>query len=357
MQQIDYIVVGGGIAGITLAHHLVERNLRVDLYINSTPNFSSSRVAAGLFNPVTGRQMVKTWKADLLFPYLQQYYKNIGKKTEEDFFFEKTIYRPFFSVEEQNDWLGKSSDPGFEKYIKEVHIKARFPDVIKDPYGGLALNYSGWVDTAKYIDASIRYFNTRTSLVNVFFKNFNTAKVKVKKKVINYEGAEARNLIFSEGVDLQHNPFFNWLPLNPLKGEILDVKLPFMTNEIINRGVFVLPVGGNIFRVGSTYRHNDLSWEPTAEGKEQLSEKLRGLVSTDFEVTGHSAGLRPATKDRRPFVGRHPEHENIIIFNGLGTKGVSLSPYFAGQLVSNLEDKEELEEQANIQRFFSLYCN
>ena len=354
MNKIDYIIVGGGLAGITLAHQLHKRKLSFHLYYDES--YSSSRVAPGLFNPITGRKMVKTWKCDKLIPYLLDFYEEAEETTGSKFLHQKTIYRPFISAEEQNDWAGKSTNKAYTPYIQEVHTKPRFPGMFSDPFGGLSLKKSGWVDTSTYIDDSIKYFKEKAPGVTIFPEKLQIDKVDVTEEGILYAGTKARSLIFSEGTGLKDNPYFNWAPLKPVKGEVIDVKLPFTIDEIFNRGVFLLPKRGNIFRVGSTYNHHDLTWEVSAEGREELTDKLRAVTDSKFEVIEHTAGIRPATKDRRPLLGRHPEFKNIVIFNGLGTKGVSLAPYFARQLVEYLEDNKDLEKDVNIQRFFSLYC-
>lgn len=354
MNKIDYIIVGGGLAGITLAHHLHERNLSFHLYHDDA--FSSSRIAAGLFNPITGRKMVKTWKADQLFPYLLDFYKKAEERTGSAFLHSQTIYRPFFSIEEQNDWNGKSSDPAYKPFIKNIHAAPQFTGKFNDPFGGLSLNMSGWVDATKYIDDSITYFKTQNQGKKVIPEKFDVNELIVADEGIFYRDTKARNLVFSEGIGVKNNPYFNWLPLKPLKGEIIDVKFPFTTNKIFNRGVFILPIRGNVFRVGSTYSHHDLLWEGTEQGKQQLAEKLHALTNCRYEILEHTAGIRPATKDRRPLVGKHPKFKNVFIFNGLGTKGVSLAPWFAHQLVENIENSKGLDNEVNIHRFFSLYC-
>ncbi len=65
----------------------------------------------------------------------------------------------------------------------------------------------------------------------------------------------------------------------------------------------------------------------------------------------HWAAIRPATLERRPFIGFHPRHPQIAIFNGMGTKGCSLAPYFAKQLVDHLTNKNELSPEVNVDRF------
>ena len=63
------------------------------------------------------------------------------------------------------------------------------------------------------------------------------------------------------------------------------------------------------------------------------------------------AGIRPATLERRPFVGFHPLHKNIGILNGMGTKGCSLAPYFAFQMKENLINNKPIMPEADVQRF------
>ncbi|MGK7391320.1 MAG: NAD(P)/FAD-dependent oxidoreductase [Candidatus Cyclobacteriaceae bacterium M2_1C_046] len=352
MQKFDYIISGAGIAGVTLAHQLLKRNKKIILF-DAGENYSS-RVAAGLYNPITGRKMVKTWKADLLFSYLVDFYKEIEENVNAHFLIETPIYRPFVSIEEQNDWLGKSSDKSFAKLIRKVYTKSQFSGCFNDPFGGIELNYSGWMDISQYLNKSIRSFK-ENPLIQVVEEKLDINELIIEEHGIVFGNINSDKIIFCEGIDLKSNHFFNWLPLQLLKGEILEIELPFEIKRIFNRGIFVLPIEGKKYRVGSTYVHNDLSMTVTEEGRQQLEDKLLGLVQTDYVITDQKAGLRPTTKDRRPFLGQHPEYKNLFVFNGLGTKGVSLAPYFANHLVEYLEEGKDLIDEVNIKRFLSLY--
>jgi glycine/D-amino acid oxidase-like deaminating enzyme len=72
-------------------------------------------------------------------------------------------------------------------------------------------------------------------------------------------------------------------------------------------------------------------------------------------VVAQEWGIRPTTIDRRPIIGCHPLYKNLVIFNGLGTKGVSLAPYFSAQVAQWLEGKGEILKEVNIKRFNALY--
>jgi len=70
-----------------------------------------------------------------------------------------------------------------------------------------------------------------------------------------------------------------------------------------------------------------------------------------FIIKDHLASLRPATIERRPFVGLHPQHNNMAIFNGMGTKGCSLAPWFAKQFADHLVSNVSLDPLCDIKRF------
>ena len=56
--------------------------------------------------------------------------------------------------------------------------------------------------------------------------------------------------------------------------------------------------------------------------------------------------------DRRPVIGCHPEEDRVAIFNGLGTKGVSLAPYFSDLFAQHLVENRQLCSEVDVRRFF-----
>jgi len=350
-MKVDYIIVGQGIAGTVLADHLIQEGKKVLVFDDESLS-NSSKVAGGLYNPVTGRKMVKTWWADKLFPYLLEYYRNFEQRLGVKFLIEKPIYRPFWTIEDQNEWMGKSSEEAYMPYVRKVSDRSLFGDHIKDDFGGLLLEQSGYVDTALMTRTFRKYLLERGALKE---QVFDVSRLELKANGVDYLGYSAKAVIFSDGPLLSKNQYFDWLPLRPVKGELIFIKVKEEFRAIYNRGVFIIPLNDRICKVGATYDHQNLDNEATERAKQQLIDKLSALIKVPYEIVGQVAGVRPATKDRRPFLGRHPEHQQLIVFGGLGTKGVSLSPYFGKQLVGYLTHEKELSDEVNIQRFFSLY--
>lgn len=337
-MKTHIIIIGHGLAGAILSLFLHERGVPYTI-IEDGVKPSSSRVAAGLFNPVTGRVMKPTWRALELFPFMLDFYRKWQLKCPDKFLFELPIIRPFTDNIEANMWTEKADHPSVSGLIGKIHKANNFLD-LKAPYGSMELTMSGYLDTRVFLD---------------FVYLFNQQKGCIKNSLSPEE--DSKNLIIHcEGSFIKESDNFNWLPFRPVKGEILTVETPHEMNLIYNRGVFVIPLKNNLLRIGATYNWKEPDWEASKEGKKELLEKWKKLMQVDdFTVVSHDAGVRPATKDRRPVIGKHPVKTNRYVFGGWGSKGVSLIPFFANQFVDHLTVNKEIEREVSIERFYSLY--
>lgn len=306
---------------------------------------SATQVAAGLFNPITGRLMTKTWKADVLFPYLHEFYQEAEQFTGQQFFYPMPLYRPFISVKEQNEWMGKSTNVELAEYIDKVHLTPIDRALVKDEYGGLSLKRCGYLDTVKFTRAIRNVIEHQATLLEEIF---NESALTFNPSGVEYKGMRADKIIFCQGVQSLSGKLFSWLPIRPLKGETLSIQTDHITSSIYNRGVYVVP---GIWKVGATYQANDLTQSVTDRARLELIEKLNELVSFPHKIVTQSWGMRPTTPDRKPILGSHPNHPEVVVFNGLGTKGVSLAPYFSGVLAAWLENKALIDKEVDIERY------
>jgi glycine/D-amino acid oxidase-like deaminating enzyme len=352
-MTVDFIIVGHGLASVAVIEHLRKHNASFVVFSDENPN-SSSKVAAGLYNPVTGRKMKQTWLADQLFPYLEEFYGNLEKSLNAQFLHKKAIYRPFLSLEDQNDWIAKHDKEN--DFIKSIFTSSQYPEFISDNYGGILLDQSGFLDVKEMLEHHKIKLIENSQFIN---EKLEYEKIGQKENQIIYKDIVSENIIFCDG-PLNQNPFFDWLPTAPVKGEILHIKTekPLPENVIFNRGVFLVKnPQHDYYRVGATYEWKNLDYKPTEKAKKQLTDKLDDLLNIEYQIIEQVAGIRPASKDRRPLIGNHPERKNVFIFNGLGTKGVSLAPYFARQFVNSIFNLEKLNDEVNISRYYPLYSN
>ena len=107
----------------------------------------------------------------------------------------------------------------------------------------------------------------------------------------------------------------------------------------------------DLFWIGASYIWNFDNADPTPSFRESTEQALRQWLKIPFTIVEHRSGLRPATLERRPFVGFHPVHTTVGILNGMGTKGCSLAPFFAKQLTDHLYYEEPIAKDADVARF------
>jgi len=351
--KLDCLIIGQGLAGSALAMRMLARGWKI-LVINRADSTSPSQIAAGLFNPVTGKMFAKTWMADELFPFLHHYYRHVEEITGVHFFYSLPIYGPFANAGEQNEWMARSADGPIRPYVKKIFTTSQYPGVLNDPLGGYLLDQCGYVDTKRYTTAVRKWLEERACYVE---GSVGPGDLRVGRSGVRFGRYEADAVVFCEGVGVFANPWFDWVPIKPLKGEMLSVRGKFLRDVIVNKGVYMVPGSSDTWHVGATYEREFESPAPTVEGKNALEERLRALSPAPYEVVDHRAGVRPSTPDRRPLIGTHPEHSNLVIFNGMGTKGISLAPYFSAEIVAWFEKEKQLPEAVDISRYKSLYWN
>lgn len=312
----------------------------------------SSCVAAGMVNPFASKGLIKTWMAESIFPRLHSFYSSAEILLQSKFFYPQLIYRPFLTIEEQNQWIAQTSDPSIAHFVEATFTTPRYGHQIHDPLGGIVAKWGGYLDANLFLDRVRTWLIAKESFQN---ERFQLSDLSETVDGIFYKNIQAKKIIFCTGVSWSDN-VLDWLPVIKLKGEVLQIKLNEAPDVIYNRGVYAVASGQPmIYKAGSTYQLKNISEGITQAGREDLENKLNQLFKIRFETIRQDWGLRPTTIDRKPVLGHWPGHENRIIFNGLGTKGVSLAPYFSGVLADWMGGKIELKKEVNIKRFKTLY--
>jgi len=346
--NLDYLIVGHGLAGAALARLLLERGRRI-LVVDREDPAAASRVAAGLVNPVTGMKLVKTRQAEDFLPKATAFYHSweaiLGGKR---FYHDRSVWRFFQSAREEEIWEKRRGSEELAEFVSPLpgHIPS---DFLLPQSGGFRVNRAAYLDTRGMLGASRALLHGDGLLSE---ETINLKDVQVGDNSVNWRNVRAQRVIFCEGHSASENPWFSWIPFRHAKGEVLTVSGPSPLQEdvIFNRGKWLLPIGGRRYRAGATYEWQDLNTQPTAAGKEEILEGLRKLVPWEPVVEKHEAGIRPIVADTFPVIGLHPSQPRVGILNGLGSKGVLWAPYFAEQLVRHMEDGAAIDPAADIRR-------
>ncbi len=344
----NFLIIGQGLAGTLLAHFLRKAGKSVHV-LDQYRERAATQVAAGIINPITGRRYVKSWRVDELIPFARQTYRELESLLGISVFHERNIIRTLFNSKEENDWLARTGEEGYEKYmLDEAGLEEYAPFTVPAfSYG--EVRHSAQVDIGLLAQAYRRQLREEGALME---GAVDYTQLKMEEGSVRYGPLSADMAIFCEGHWARYNPFFSYLPFGGAKGQVLIVRIPAVQFEkILKHRVFIVPLQDGLYWVGSTYGWKYEDDAPTAEGRAYLEERLRDIMKTPFEIVEHRAAIRPTVKDRRPFLGRHPEFPQLGIFNGLGTKGASLGPFWAQHMADFLLKNVKLGEDVDIIRF------
>jgi glycine/D-amino acid oxidase-like deaminating enzyme len=346
-QQVEVLIVGQGICGTFLSHEL-ERAGVSHLLIDDRRPFSASRSAAGLINPVTGRRMVTTWMIGELLAFAEQAYKQLGEVLGA-VFLERVNVTDFFPTAQMRlAFLRRlEEDPMYLHLPPDEHAWDCCFNV-ELGYGVIQPCYL--VDMPGLLEAARKRMLGHGLLLE---EAFELAALSVEPDQVRYKEVTASRIVFCDGVSGFENPYFSRLPFAPNKGEALIVEIDGLGGEqtVFKKGFSIVPWGPGLFWVGSSYEWDFADASPTEVFRQRTEAGLREWVKLPFTVVSHLAAVRPATLERRPFVGFHPLHPAVGILNGMGTKGCSLAPYFARQLVRNIVEGESILPEADVRRF------
>ena len=339
-----------GLAGSALAKELLDRD--VDFLLVNRRNVSaSSMVAAGIFNPVVFKRLTLTWLASKTLPKMFDFYRAMEDLLEEKFLIQMPLLK-LLNQEELDFWEKRSrSSHEVAGFISSITSKPKLRGVNSfDAYA--EIGSSGYVRIKNMLLSFAEYLTNKGRYIE---SDFEYKDLIVKKDSVEWRGIKAKKIIFCQGVLNQGNPYFNRVTFYPVLGEILRIRSDRLDEDkILNKNCFILPQSNHEFLVGSTYHWSYNEIQPTEKGRTELFVKLQDILDHVPHIIDFFAGVRPTIKDRRPVLGFHPDFPSLGIFNGLGTRGVMLAPYFAEQMANLFENPDyKITPEVKLQRFLN----
>ncbi|MDP3333280.1 MAG: FAD-binding oxidoreductase [Methylococcaceae bacterium] len=341
-MTVDFLIIGQGLAGSLLAWELLQRGCKVLIVDNNQEN--ASQIAAGLINPVTGIRLVKAPEIDTLLPVATRCYAELTAYFQQPFYIEIPMLRILRSENEATYLEQRLADPNYQDYLAAIEPSGSF----STSFGLVQQQHTGYLLTQPLLTCLKSFFIAndcyRTAVVDY-------ADIKLGA-MQSWQNITAQHIVFCEGFQGANNPWFSWLPFKPVKGEILTLSpQAALPDKILNNGHWLIPTTNRLIRVGATFDRDNLNTLPTEQGKNELLAAARTLTSeTSIDVIDHKANIRPCTADRKPFIGRHPEYPQLLIFNGFGAKGSLQIPWYSQQLAEHLFASHPLPHSCDIKR-------
>lgn len=346
-KHVDYIIVGAGLAGLMLGYLLHKKGQKVLIYNNNHP--ASSCVAAGTWNPITFRKLVPSYRADEMITAMKEVYPQIEEDLGIKLFSFMPIEKVIANQQELEFWEQRKNHPESGGFLGDTYSILIGNE---EHFAGEILN-GGRLDLPLFVDQLRKYFESKEILIE---DNFEYSNLELKETFVQYKNTTANKLIFCEGSYYKNNPYLNWIPMKPVKGDVLTIENKTINlTKIRKKNVFLLPLKNGCYKLGATYDHSQENWLPDNKAKTTLLEKFKMIGSGENTVIDHKSGIRPASFDRRVIMGSLPQSNLLYCFNGLGSKGVFLAPLMAKELIEYIESGTPLDPEVDIYRCFKKY--
>ena len=339
------LIVGQGIAGTMLAWTLLRRGAQVQVADAGFP-YQSSSLAAGIINPITGKRFVKSWRFDACFPIAKHAYGTLEAELGIRVWHDQVILRLLENPQEINDWAARMATPGYSELLSDGKDAGSWT-----PFVASELSV-GKIHSAARVDFALLLAKFRERLL----ENDLFVHMPVRASEMDQGAAGFDCIVFCEGYRAAGNPYFPGLDWQLSKGEALLIRIQHplakrIQTEMLKKTLMLVPMGNGLFWAGASYNWTFEDNGPTDAEQQFLEQRIRAMLNIPYEVIWRNGAIRPTVKDRRPYLGKSGLQQNFYIFNGLGTKGALLAPYFAGHMADHLLEGKALEPEVDIQRF------
>lgn len=296
--------------------------------------------------------MTKSWNIDTLLPEARGAYQSIEAQFGVKVYYPMPVRRYCQNEEDVKRCRRRIRNPRYGDVLGDYAEPGAGPEAIRDRHGSFEILQAGYVDLPVLIGKLQRHFIDSNNLTD---ERFDYSQLQAQSGSWNYKGKSYEQVVFCEGTGISENPWFKHLPLTPAKGETLILKSETLElpRSIYHSTKWLLPYEASRFRIGATYDESDLVPKPSAKGKQELLHAASVILRSKqgLKVEAHFAGLRPSTKDARPFLGAHPSRRSLYVLNGLGSKGASLAPEMARQLFEHIFAGRPIDTEIDIHRF------
>jgi glycine/D-amino acid oxidase-like deaminating enzyme len=342
------LIVGQGIAGTILSYKLSQRNISHKVLDNNHRS-AATHAAAGLINPITGRNYVKSWLIDDLLPIARQTYDQLSKTLNQSYVQEMNILRAMHTPAQENKWFSSTGRPGYQKYIVDGHSS--------NPYQGIVTSatYYGEITQSLQVDISKLIMDYKELLIEqaqYIDATLDYDQLLISESSVSYNNESFDLVIFCEGYKGKENSFFSDLPFQPAKGQSFTIEINNeMPDKILRDDIFLAPLNDTQLWTGGTYQNSYDDDKPSEAFRKEWTDALDNLLKVEYEITDHKAGVRPAVKGRKPLIGQSPQSHMLYMFNGMGTKATSLVPYWADHLIDHLINGTPINSEVHLDRF------
>lgn len=355
MNDYDYIIVGAGICGCSVAYELSLYSKNILLVDRGSDVAKGASGAAGAFlSPLLGKPNSFKDLVTTSLQYSTQFYQKYFSKHIETC---GTTRIPKNSSEQEK----------FESYIPYMDF-----NFTKDN-DGYFFKIGSVVDSFGICKSMTKDIQTKF--------NYEVSSLEYKDGfwIVNDE-LKAKNIILTTGYETKLLDEF-YINIRSVWGRRIDVetstKVPYNYHKACSVSKSTVYKDKYLVSIGATHHRDKKGVEDIEQNHQELLGKAADILQlNDVKIVKDYCGARASSVDYFPMVGkiidskqtikefpylkngtnveskRFTRYENLYILNGVGGRGFVLSPYLAKQLVQSIIKSTTIDENIIVDRLF-----
>lgn len=356
-KTTDLVIVGGGIAGLTVALAASERGLSV-VVIDEPRLGAASRAAAGMLAPsVEGLPPEVRSLALEAREYFPRFLAELRAKADVDVAvaLNRNGILEVASTDADLARLGARANDGGE--LLDRRALAELEPALGSHMGALLHHMDGAVDNVTLM-TTLDLAVARDRSIRRIVGSVDSIELTGRRHVAwTGEGTrhEGKVIVLATGAWASGIPGLpRNLPVRPLRGQLLRLDRLPVTHVAYVAGGYLVPRGATLL-VGATSEEAGFTNAVTGEGQMELLGIAKRAIPElkSARIVEHWAGLRPVTPDALPILGRDPDFPGLIYACGFSRNGILLAPWAASQLASLITGGEVRLAPFGVSRFAS----
>lgn len=345
-------ILGGGLAGLSLAYYLIDKGCKVQIFDSQHP-LSATRLSAGMLTPITGMNCSINWNFETFYPSALALYTSLDAKQTHPII-RRNRYKRFFRTEKERLAFSKRypTHPIYRQWSIMSILPNNTDDGFHNPLGGFSANNVHSIDV-QTVHAILRKKITAHHPFEMGTYSIET--IIASENNVRYRGHTFDAFVCCDGFNATRNHWFNWIPFQLLRSDTLTFYSESLdASSIYNRGKWVLPLDKQRFKYGSThFRVKHLSHSLEKAGYDELSRTLNESLNVPFQEEVYQSAYKMTVPDKRPVIGQHPTSHRLYIANGFGSKGVLSIPFCTRTLALHITEGTPIPSELDIKRWIS----
>ena len=347
MQKCKKIaILGAGFCGLAVAHHLsryTDKGLDLEISIIDAGAIgdNASGISAGLLYPYPGlhsklaRLGIEGFLETLKLIQIATHALNTSVAENTG------LLRLALSDNQKHDYKLPSNKYDSIRWCEAEECQEIAPHSAKEP--GIFIESAHIVKTKLYLEGLWAACKKKNVL---WIKD----KIDSLTQLVSFDV-----IIVTNGASIIKLPELSHLPIQPIKGQILEISWPDTLKIPLSSNAYLVPGNRpNTCFLGATFERNFNTEKADREhAAAYLKPKLQEIFPSlnDIEIVNCYSGVRASGPKHLPLIKR--ETENVWVLTGMGSKGLLYHALYAKELVDQMFKTSALSSSSSLSVSFN----